>query len=196
MQGLGLENAGITPTERGMIPVNEMYQTGVPNIYAAGDVIGFPALASTSMEQGRLAMLHAFDPACRASLAPLLPYGIYTIPEVSFVGDTEEALRRKGIDYFVGRSSYAATARGQIIGDTQGLLKLLFARTDRKLLGAHCIGEDATELVHVGLMAMQLGGGLDCFLNTVFNFPTLSELYKHAAYDALGHGRAAEAAAL
>jgi len=190
VRGLGLENAGITPNERGLIPVNEMYQTAVPNIYAAGDVIGFPALASTSMEQGRLAMLHAFDPTCRECLAPLLPYGIYTIPEVSFVGDTEEALREKGIDYVAGRASYAATARGQIIGDTQGLLKLLFARADHKLLGVHCIGEDATELVHIGLMAMQLGGGLDCFINTVFNFPTLSEVYKHAAYDALGYGRA------
>src|SRR5437899_1722347 len=118
VRGLGLENAGITPNERGLIPVNELYQTAVPNIYAAGDVIGFPALASTSMEQGRLAMLHAFDPACRDRLAPLLPYGIYTIPEVSFVGDTEEALREKGTDYFSGRAFYADTARGQIIGDT------------------------------------------------------------------------------
>jgi NAD(P) transhydrogenase len=192
--GLGLENAGITPNERGLIPVNEMYQTVVPDIYAAGDVIGFPALASTSMEQGRLALMHAFDPACRECLTPLLPYGIYTIPELSFVGDTEEALREKGIDYIAGRASYAGTARGQIIGDPQGLLKLLFARADHKLLGVHCIGEDATELVHVGLMAMQFGGGLDCFLNTVFNYPTLSEVYKHAAYDALGHGRAATAA--
>jgi NAD(P) transhydrogenase len=191
VSGLGLENAGITPNSRGLIPVNEAYQTTVPHIYAAGDVIGFPSLASTSMEQGRLAMRHAFDPACRDRLAPLLPYGIYTIPEVSFVGDTEEALREKGAEYVVGRASYAACARGQIIGDTQGLLKLLFARADHRLLGVHCIGEDATELVHVGLMAMHLGGGLECFTESVFNFPTLTEAYKHAAYDALGYGRAA-----
>ncbi len=189
VRDLGLENAGITPNSRGLISVNEAYQTAVPNIYAAGDVIGFPALASTSMEQGRLAMRHAFDPACREALAPLLPFGIYTIPEVSFVGDTEEALREKGVDYIVGRASYAATARGQIIGDTQGLLKLLFSRADHKLLGVHCIGEDATELVHVGLMVMHLGGRLDCFTESVFNFPTLTEAYKHAAYDALGYGR-------
>jgi NAD(P) transhydrogenase len=189
VRGLGLENVGITANERGLIPVNELYQTPVPNIYAAGDVIGFPALASTSMEQGRLAMRHAFDPACRERLAPLLPYGIYTIPEVSYVGDTEETLREQGTDYFVGRASYADTARGQIIGDTQGLLKLLFARADQKLLGVHCIGEDATELIHVGMVAMRLGGDLRCFTEAVFNFPTLSEAYNHAAYDALGHGR-------
>jgi NAD(P) transhydrogenase len=191
VRGLGLENVGITPNERGLIPVNDAYQTPVPNIYAAGDVIGFPALASTSMEQGRLAMEHAFNPACRDRLPPLLPYGIYTIPEISFVGDTEEALKEKKIDYFTGRASYAATARGQIIGDTQGLLKLLFARADQKLLGVHCIGEDATELVHIGLIAIQCGAGLTCFTETVFNFPTLSEAYKLAAYDALGQGREA-----
>jgi NAD(P) transhydrogenase len=194
VRGLGLESAGITPNERGLIPVNEMYQTDLPNIYAAGDVIGFPALASTSMEQGRLALMHAFDPACRERLSPLLPYGIYTIPEVSFAGETEETLRDKRIDYLAGRASYGGTARGQIIGDPQGLLKLLFARADQKLLGVHCVGEDATELIHVGMMVMQFGGGLDCLFNTVFNFPTLAELYKHAAYDALGYGRAAPAA--
>jgi NAD(P) transhydrogenase len=184
-RSLGLEKVGITPTARGLIEVNDAYQTAVPNIYAAGDIIGFPALASTSMEQGRIAMHHAFDPNSHECLTPILPYGIYTIPEVSFVGDTEEALREKGIAYVAGRASYANTARGQIIGDTRGLLKLLFAVADRKLLGAHCIGEDATELIHVGLMAMQFEAKLDCFAETVFNYPTLSEAYKHAAYDAL-----------
>ncbi len=188
VRGLGLETVGITPNERGVIPVNENYQTTVPNIYAAGDVIGFPALASTSMEQGRLAMRHAFDPNCRDRMAPLLPFGIYTIPEVSFVGATEEELREKKIDYVAGRASFAGTARGQIIGDTQGLLKLLFARDDHRLIGVHCIGEDATELIHVGLIAMQCGASLDLFTETVFNYPTLAEAYKHAAYDALGHG--------
>jgi NAD(P) transhydrogenase len=192
VRGLGLETVGITPTERGTIPVNENYQTSVPNIYAAGDVIGFPALASTSMEQGRLAMGHAFDPENRERLAPLLPFGIYTIPEVSFVGDTEETLRQKGVDYVAGHASYAACARGQIIGDTQGMLKLLFTRADGRLVGVHCIGEDATELIHIGLLGMQFGATFHSFTDTVFNFPTLSEAYKHAAYDALEHARASD----
>jgi NAD(P) transhydrogenase len=189
VRGLGLENVGLTANERGLIQVNEAYQTAVPSIYAAGDVIGFPALASTSMEQGRLAMRHAFDASYRLHLARLLPFGIYTIPEISFVGETEETLKEKDTDYFVGRASYAGTARGQIIGDTHGLLKLLFSRGDQKLLGVHCIGEDATEIIHVGLMAMQFDARLHHFTETVFNFPTLSEAYKHAAYDALGQGR-------
>jgi NAD(P) transhydrogenase len=189
VRGLGLENVGLTANERGLIQVNDVYQTAAPSIYAAGDVIGFPALASTSMEQGRLAIRHAFDASSRLHLARLLPFGIYTIPEISFVGETEEALKEKGVDYFAGRADFGCTARGQIVGDTDGLLKLLFARQDQKLLGVHCIGEDATEIIHVGLMAMQFDARLHHLTETVFNFPTLSEAYKHAAYDALGHGR-------
>jgi NAD(P) transhydrogenase len=189
VQDLDLENVGITPNARGQIPVNESYQTMVPHIYAAGDVIGFPALASTSMEQGRLAMCHAFDPTSKERLSHLLPFGIYTIPEISFVGDTEETLKEKGIQYVAGRASYADTSRGQITGDTQGLLKLLFSRPEGKLLGVHCIGEDATEIIHVGLVAMQCGMSMRQLTELVFNFPTLSETYKHAAYDALGLGR-------
>ena len=160
-----------------------------PRIYAAGDVIGFPALASTSMEQARIAMVHAFDLAYKTALAPVLPYGIYTIPEISCAGETEESLFEKGVDFVAGRATYAANARGQIIGakgEEGGLLKLLFRRDDMTLLGVHVIGESASELVHIGLMALLTGSGADLFIQTCFNYPTLSETYKYATYDALG----------
>jgi NAD(P) transhydrogenase len=184
---LRLENIGLAADGRGQLAVNEHYQTSIPHIYAAGDVIGFPSLASTSMEQGRVAMCHAFDFLYKDRLAALLPYGIYTIPEVSMVGLTEEAARKHGIDYEVGKSRSAGNPRGQIIGNDGGLLKLVFAKADKKLLGVHVIGDNASELVHTGMMAMHFGGTIDAFIGSVFNYPTLSDLYKYAAYDGLGN---------
>jgi NAD(P) transhydrogenase len=186
VKGLGLEALGVEVNERGLIRVNENYQTRVPNIYAAGDVIGFPALASTSMEQGRLAMCHAFKLTYKKRLASFLPYGIYTVPEISMVGMTEEEAREKGIHYEVGRASYAQNARGQIIGDYDGMIKLVFRRADQQLLGVHIIGECAAELVQVGLGCLYYHGTIDYFIQSVFNFPTLSEAFKYAAYDGLG----------
>lgn len=182
---LNLPAAGISPGPKGLISVDKCYRTSVPHIYAAGDVIGFPALASTSAEQARVAMCHAFDFGFRFNMGPLLPTGIYTIPEVSMIGETEEALREKGIEYVAGRASYADNARGEIIGDTSGFLKLLFRKSDMKLLGAHAIGEQATELIHIGLVAMMTNSGAELFDHTCFNYPTLGDLYKVAAYDAL-----------
>lgn len=184
--GLGLETLGIEPNPRGHIPVNEHYQTAHPHIYAAGDVIGFPALASTSMAQARVAMVHAFDLKYLERIARILPYGIYTIPECSMAGETEQSLAGKRIPYIVGKARYQANARGQIIGEGEGFLKLLFHWQTRKLLGVHVIGEQASELVHTGLMAMQMGATTESFIHTCFNYPTLNEMYMYAAYDALG----------
>ncbi|MBM3788136.1 MAG: Si-specific NAD(P)(+) transhydrogenase [Acidobacteria bacterium] len=181
---LGLENAGLAPDDRGRIKVNTNFQTEVPNIYAVGDVIGFPALASTSMEQGRLAACHAFDvPA--VSVPALFPYGIYTIPEISMVGRSEEELTQANIPYEVGKARYKEIARGQIIGDQTGFLKLIFHQETKQLLGVHIIGEGASELVHIGQAVLSFGGSIDYFLNTVFNYPTLAECYKTAALDGL-----------
>ena len=184
--GLGLQNVGISEDKRGLLKVNEHYQTNVPNIYAAGDIIGFPALASTSMEQGRIAMCHAFDLKYKTGIARILPLGIYTIPECSCAGETEESLRSKSVSYVIGRAAYSHNTRGFIIGDHEGFLKLLFHAKDMSLLGVHCIGEQATDLVHTGLAALLLGQDASFFINTCFNYPTLSEMYKYAAYDALG----------
>ena len=184
---LNLEAAGVKTGNRGVILVNEKYQTSAENIYAAGDVIGFPALASTSMEQARVAMVHAFDLKYKTSVATNLPYGIYTIPELSTIGMTEEQCRDKGVHFEVGRAFYRSNARGQIIGDTKGLIKLVFDADDLKLLGVHIVGENASELLHVGMMVMQFGGTINAFIESVFNFPTLSEAYKYAAYDGLGN---------
>ncbi|WP_224369869.1 Si-specific NAD(P)(+) transhydrogenase [Hyalangium versicolor] len=181
--GLGLEPLGVKFGKRGHIEVGPTYQTAVPHIYAVGDVIGFPALASTSMEQARLAVLHAFGHPFK--LAPVLPYGIYTIPEVSMAGETEEALREKGVPYVAGRAAFLTNPRGQIIGETHGLLKLLFHRDSLQLLGVHVLGEQAAELVHVGLTALVAGAGAQLFVETCFNYPTLSEAYKTATYDAI-----------
>jgi NAD(P) transhydrogenase len=178
---LNLPAAGVTAGERGLIRVDEHYRTSVPHIYAAGDVIGFPALASTSLEQGYRAVCHAFNLGAATGLPSLLPTGIFTIPEASMVGETEETLKKQGVDYVVGRAPYANGIRGRIIGDTGGFLKLLFRRSDLKLLGVHVLGEHATELVHVGLMAMLAGGTARMFDEACFNIPTLSELYKFAA---------------
>jgi NAD(P) transhydrogenase len=181
---LGLENIGIQPDDRGRLKVNADYQTSLPHIYAAGDVVGFPALASTSMQQGRHAACHAFRLACETT-THLLPYGIYTIPEISMVGRNEDDLTRDGIPYEMGVARYREIARGQIIGDTVGMLKLLFHSETRELLGVHVIGEGATELVHIGQAVMAHGGKLDYFIDTVFNYPTLAECYKVAALAAL-----------
>lgn len=183
-QNLGLEQIGIEPDERGRLKVNENFQTAVPHIYAVGDVVGFPALASTSMQQGRHAACHAFNLICETS-THLLPYGIYTIPEISMVGRNEEELTRDGVPYEIGVARYREIARGQIIGDTIGMLKLLFHSETRALLGVHVIGEGATELVHIGQAVMAHGGKLDYFIDTVFNYPTLAECYKVAALAAL-----------
>jgi NAD(P) transhydrogenase len=183
---LGLDRAGLTVDARGRIPVNAQFQTSQPHIYAAGDVIGNPALASVSMEQGRVAACHAFGLPYKTHVAPLTPFGVYTIPEISMVGATEEELKAKGTPYEVGRARYEQNARGQIIGESDGTLKLIFDPTTKKLLGVHIIGDRATELVHIGQMVMTTGGGIDVFIDSVFNFPTLAELYKYAAYDGLG----------
>jgi NAD(P) transhydrogenase len=185
-EGLGLERVGIAVDKRGQLTVDEHFRTSCPTIYAAGDVIGFPALASTSMDQARVAMCHAFDLKYKTHLARNLPYGIYTIPEVSMVGETEQALKTRGEDYEVGRAFFRDNARGKICGAAEGLLKLLFRPNDRRLLGVHIVGENAAELVHVGLTTMQFEGTIDAFIDAVYNYPTLSEAYKYAAYDGLG----------
>ena len=187
VDGLALEKAGLAINDKGYITVDENYRTAVPHIYAAGDVIGFPALASTSMEQGRVAVCHAFDLKYKQRVASLLPMGIYTIPEISAAGETEESCNEKGIDYCVGRALYKNNARGHIIGDTAGMLKLIFSRKDRKLLGISIIGESATELIHIGMMVLDKGLNIDEFIDQVFNYPTLSETYKYATYDGLGN---------
>jgi NAD(P) transhydrogenase len=186
IEGLGLERVQIAHSDRGQIAVNEHYQTSIPHVYAAGDVIGNPSLASTSMDQARVAMVHAFDLKYRAGLAQILPYGIYTIPECSMAGETEESLSEKKIPYVVGRASYADNPRGRIIGDTEGFLKLIFAEDDLKLLGVHMIGEQATEVIHIGLMALLANEDADIFIHACFNYPTLADMYKYAAYDAMG----------
>ncbi len=168
----------------GRLKVNEHYQTEVPHIYAAGDVIGFPSLASTSLEQGRLAACHAFGVEAKSTPA-LFPYGIYTIPEISYVGKNEEELTQANVPYEMGKASYREIARGQIIGDNIGMLKILFHRETRELLGVHIIGESASELIHIGQAVMSLGGKIDYFVNTVFNYPTLAECYKNAPSTAL-----------
>lgn len=183
--GLGLDRAGVRMDPKGRILVDEHFRTAAPHVYAAGDVIGNPALASVSMEQARVAMCHAFDIPYKTKVADITPYGVYTIPEISMVGATEEELKKKGVAYQVGRTRYENNARGQIIGETDGLLKLLFEVPSKKLLGAHIMGERGTELIHIAQMVMAQGGSIDVFIDCVFNFPTLSEVYKYAAYDGL-----------
>jgi NAD(P) transhydrogenase len=181
---LGLDKAGVTTGERGVIPVSEHFQTNVPSIYAAGDVVGFPALASTSMEQARRAVRHALG-LTGSAISPLLPNGIYTIPEVSMVGETEESLQKKGIAYIVGRANYRENARGRIIGDQDGFLKLIFRRDDQRLLGVHIMGELATEVVHIGLVGMMCNVAANLFIDACLNTPTLGMLYKTATLNAL-----------
>jgi NAD(P) transhydrogenase len=183
-KNLGLEKVGIEADDRGRLKVNKDFQTSVPHIYAVGDVVGFPALASTSMQQGRHAACHAFGLACETAIH-LLPYGIYTIPEISMVGRNEDELTRAGVPYEIGVARYREIARGQLIGDTVGMLKLLFHGETRELLGVHVIGEGATELVHIGQAVIAHRGKLDYFVDAVFNYPTLAECYKVAALAAL-----------
>lgn len=181
---LNLESAGLKADDRGRLAVNEYYQTAVPSIYAVGDVVGFPSLASTSMEQGRLAACHAFAHETD-SVPELFPYGIYTIPEISMVGKNEEELTKAGVPYEIGKARYKEIARGQIIGDSTGLLKLIFNTETRKLLAVHIIGEGSCELVHIGQAVIAFGGTIDYFIDTVFNYPTLAECYKTAAFDGI-----------
>ena len=188
---LNLESAGLEADDRGRIKVGPDFRTSVDHIYAVGDVIGFPALAATSMEQGRLAAYHAFGEPFN-SLIDLQPIGIYTIPEISFCGQTEDTLTRSSVPYEVGISRYRELARGQIVGDTYGMLKLLVSTETRKLLGVHVFGTQATELVHLGQAYMTCGGTVDQLVDTVFNYPTLSEAYKVAALDAVNKIRAVE----
>ncbi len=182
-KNLGLENLGIEVDDRGLIKVDDMYRTSVDNIYAVGDVIGFPSLASVSMDQGRLAAIHAFKQGDTSCINNILPIGIYTIPEVSMVGETEESLSHMNQEYEIGIARYFELARGQIINDHDGMLKLIFDPKSRRILGVHIVGERATELIHIGQAVMTLGGTLDYFMETVLNYPTLSEAYKVAALD-------------
>ncbi len=183
-QSLNLQVIALKSDERGRLTVNEHFQTAIPHIYAVGDVIGFPALASTSMQQGRHAACHAFGYPDRTDTS-LLPYGIYAIPEISMVGRTEEELKQAEVPYGVGIARYKEIARGQLIGDETGMLKILFHRHTRHLLGVHVIGEGATELIHIGQAVMAFHGKIDYFIDTVFNYPTLAECYKVAALDGM-----------
>ncbi len=185
IQALGLDQVGVKTGEQGNIVVDEKYQTSVPNIYAAGDVIGFPALASASMEQARVAMVHAFGLTYKDHISPILPIAVYTIPEISSVGLTEDECRNKDIPHLLGRAYYENNPRGQIIGDMTGMIKLVFSPDDKKLLGAHIIGEQASELIHIAAHVMLANGTIDVFIQSVYNYPTLADLYKYAAYDGL-----------
>ncbi len=186
VEDLGLEKAGVELGQRGLVKVNDKYQTAVPNIYAAGDVIGFPALASTSMEQARVAMAHAFHLGYKEQMSMVLPFAVYTIPEIAMAGLSEEDCQKKGIPYLVGRSYYDKSPRGLIIGDLAGMLKLIFSPEDQKLLGVHHIGEMASELVHIGAHALASDASIGYFIHAVYNYPTLADSYKYAAYDGLG----------
>lgn len=197
VDGLGLDKAGVAVDDRGLVKVDADYRTNVPSIYAAGDVIGFPSLAATSAEQGRIAALHALG--VRAEWNPgSIPYGIYTIPEIGMVGKTERELQKEGVAHFKGTALFRDTARGKILGDLAGALKLVFRADDRKLVGVHIVGEGATELLHIGQAVMHFGGDPDYFVNTVFNYPTLAEAYKIAALNAVNRiaGRTSHTAPL
>lgn len=188
IEPLNLPAAGLQADERGRISVNEFYQTEAPHIYAAGDVIGFPSLAATSMEQGRLASSYMFGRAWEQT-QPLFPYGIYTIPEISMIGPTEAELSKQGVPYEVGLARYREIARGKLIGDVGGLLKLMFHTESRRILAVHILGEGATELIHIGQTAMAAGFPIDYFVSTVFNYPTLAECYRVAALDGINRVR-------
>lgn len=183
--GLGLEHVGARVDHRGFIAVDDHYRTAAANVYAAGDVIGFPALASTSMEQARVAVCHAFDLRYKQRVASVLPYGVWTIPEIATVGETEEALLARNVPFEIGRASFRANPRGQISGDVEGFVKLLFHAEDQRLLGASVVGEGAGELIHVAMTCMAFHGTIDFFIQSVFNYPSLGDAYKYAAYDGL-----------
>ena len=189
---LKLENAGVRLGDQGHLPVNERFQTNVRHIYAAGDVVGGYALSSMAMEQARMAMVHAFNLKYKSGVSSFLPIGVWTIPEISMVGETEQELRAKGVAHVVGRWRYDANPRGVLIGERWGLLKLLFSWPEEKLLGVHMIGDNACELIAAGLVGMTLGATCSTFIETCFNYPSLSDLYKYAAYDAMGRMRRGE----
>jgi NAD(P) transhydrogenase len=193
--GLNLETIGLAADDRGRLKVDGQFRTAVPNVFAAGDVIGYPALAATSSEQGRLASCHMFGLDAEP-MGANFPIGVYAIPEISMVGATEEELTRAKVPYETGIARFREIARGQILGDDSGLFKMIFHREDGRLLGAHCIGTGATELIHIGQAVLGLGGGLDYFLKTVFNYPTLAECYKVAAFNAANKLQFARAAAV
>jgi NAD(P) transhydrogenase len=185
VEGLGLAEAGVEADDRGRIRVDRNFQTTARGIYAAGDITGPPGLASVAMEQARVAMCRAFDIPFKESLDPVVPTGIYTLPEASMVGLTEEASRAAGEDVETGRAFFEANARARIAGTTEGLVKLVFRASDRRLLGAHILGEEATELIHVAQAVLHTRGTIDEFIDTTFNFPTRADAYKYAAYDGL-----------
>lgn len=182
---LNLPAIGVAPDSRGYLQVDAHFRTAQPHILAAGDVVGFPALASVSMEQGRVAVCQAFGFDYKRTVAAQMPYGIYTIPEVSSFGETEESCREKKIDYVVGRALSSNNPRGKITGDLEGITKLIADAATRKLIGVHVVGERASELVHIGQLAVTLGATVDVFIDMVFNYPTLSDSYKYAAYNCL-----------
>jgi NAD(P) transhydrogenase len=187
---LELDKAGLSADDRGRIAVGPDFRTEVDTIYAVGDVIGFPALAATAMEQGRLAAYSACEEPVHGIRQDLMPIGIYTIPEISYVGRTEDQLTESSVPFEVGVSRYRELARGAILGDSYGMLKLLVSSEDRSLLGVHVFGTNATELVHIGQTVMGLGGTVDYLVDAVFNYPTLAESYKVAALDAMNKIRA------
>ena len=182
---LGLQEVGVETNPRGFIKADAHYRSAVPSIYAAGDVIGFPALASTSMEQARVAVCHAFDLKYKQQVAEVLPYGVWTIPEIATVGATEEQLIARDVPFEIGRSWFRTNPRGQIIGDLDGFIKLLFSPDDQRLFGVSIVGEGACELIHIGMSCMSFGGTIDYFIQSVFNYPALADAYKYAAYDGL-----------
>jgi len=184
-QELGLDEVGVRTNGRGFVAVDEQFRTSVPSIFAAGDIVGFPALASTSMEQARVAMCHAFDLKYKEKVSAVLPYGVWTVPEIAMVGETEETARARDIAFETGRSSYRINPRGQIIGEVEGFVKLIFRRDDKTLIGCSIFGEGACEIIHVAAAVMSFGGSIDYFIQGVFNYPSLSDAYKYAAYDGL-----------
>ncbi|MEO8564399.1 MAG: Si-specific NAD(P)(+) transhydrogenase [bacterium] len=183
--GLGLEALGARTNAQSFVQVDANFRTAVPNIYAAGDVIGFPALASAAMEQARVAVCHAFDLKYKRAVSGVLPYGVWTVPEIATVGESEESLLASGVAFEVGRASFRNNARGQILGDMDGFVKLLFDPDDQRVLGVTIVGEGACELIHVGMTVIALEGSLDFFIQAAFGFPSLSDAYKYAAYDGL-----------
>jgi NAD(P) transhydrogenase len=183
--GIGLDEIGVKCNGRGYVQVDEKYRTGIPGVYAAGDVIGFPSLASVSMEQARVAVCHAFDLKYKQRIASLVPYGVWTIPEIAVVGESEDSLQARNVPFVIGRASFRSNPRGQMIGAVEGFIKLLFHPDDRRVLGVAIVGDNACELIHIGMACMSFGGTLDFFIQAVFNYPSLSDLYKYAAYDGL-----------
>jgi NAD(P) transhydrogenase len=183
--GLGLEELGVRSNAQGFLEVDAQFRTAVPHIYAAGDLIGFPALASASMEQARVAVCHAFDLKYKRQVSDVMPYGVWTIPEIATVGESEDALLTRGVPFETGRASFRQNARGQILGDTDGFVKLVFHAENQRLLGVTIVGENACELIHVGMTAIAFGATLDYFIQAAFNFPSLTDTYKYAAYDGL-----------